>query len=98
MEQVINTLLKVFSEQGIVGMMLLLSIFGIYKLLKYIKQLNEKHENRINELINNAKQEREETNKNFYNELSKLEDSHSQLISLYKDLKHLIDKLFDKLI
>ncbi len=97
MEQVIETLLKVFSEQGIVGMMLLLSIFGIYKLLRYIKQLNERHENRINELINASKLEREETNKNFYNELSKLEDNHTQLISLYKDLKILIDRLFDKL-
>lgn len=97
MEKVIDTLLKVFSEQGIVGMMLLLSIFGIYKLLKYVKQLNERHENRVNELINASKQEREETNKNFYNELSKLEDSNTQLISLYKDLKILIDRLFDKL-
>jgi len=93
----LDLIIEKILEHGILGIMLALSVYAIFKLLNYIKEINDKHENRVNELINSCKLEREDTNKSFHRELEKLEASHSQLIDLYKDLKMLIDKLFDKI-
>lgn len=93
----IQTLFNSVLENGILATLLIISVFGIYKLLMYIDKINKRQEERIKTILDEARIERENIYKTFKIELNKLEDSNSQLISLYKDLKHLIDRVIEKL-
>lgn len=93
----IQTLFNSVLENGILATLLIISVFGIYKLLVYIDKINKRQEERIKTILDEARIERENIYKTFKIELNKLEDSNLQLISLYKDLKHLIDKVIEKL-
>lgn len=93
----IQTLFNSVLENGILATLLIISVFGIYKLLMYIDKINKRQEERIKTILEEAKIERENIYKTFKIELNKLEDNNLQLISLYKDLKHLIDRVIEKL-